>query len=279
MQCTDVAAVARSRYRPRQADSTGGGWTAAAQLRANRLVALLGVEVERRAAPGRGTPHDRPLGDRASTRRTSAPVGGHRRAAARPRTRALRLGDGEPAPPRRRRSDSSTTAPSPRAGRGGPGTRPSHSSACQAKWRAWRARSELQRRLGGCAAPSRRAARRAAARAHARSRCARPTRRSRPASSLRSRRAACHASAGSRGTGRRGQTRTTAMPARITTAPTSSHRAEPLAVDVAGDAGEHRLRQQDERGTRRRDPPLAPQLERQRDRGARDAGEHDRERR
>ena len=48
-------------------------------------------------------------------------------------------------------------------------------------------------------------------------------------------------------------------------------RAEALAVDVAGERGEHRLHEQDERRARRRDPPLAPELQRQRDRGARDA--------
>ena len=48
-------------------------------------------------------------------------------------------------------------------------------------------------------------------------------------------------------------------------------RAEPLAVDAARDAGEHRLGQEDQRGARRRDAPLAPQLQRQRDRRARDA--------
>ena len=60
---TDVAAVARSRYRPRQAVSTGvvrkGGSAASEQV-----VALLGVEVEV-VEDEVEDPHDRPLGDRA----------------------------------------------------------------------------------------------------------------------------------------------------------------------------------------------------------------------
>ena len=67
------------------------------------------------------------------------------------------------------------------------------------------------------------------------------------------------------------------MPARITRGADELDRAEPLAVHVPGDPGEHRLGEQDQRGAAGRDPSLAPELQGQRDRRARDPRERDRE--
>ena len=161
------------------------------------------------------------------------------------------------------------------------GTRPSHSSACQAKWRACRARSSFAPAGVDPRDPAAEQRRPAASRWRAR---ARPVRRAHfddpdvvcgHDRSLRST-AACHAGAG---------------PVAPDARPELRHRdahedgdaageplgAETLAVDVPGDPGEHRLGEQDQRGPRRGDPPLPPQLQRQRERRARDPGEHDRE--
>ena len=54
-------------------------------------------------------------------------------------------------------------------------------------------------------------------------------------------------------------------------------RAEPLAVGVARDRSEDGLHEQDERSAARSDVLLPPELQRQRERRARDAGERDRE--
>ena len=174
-------------------------------------------------------------------------------------------------------SDSSTTAePSGRSWR--TGTRPSQSSACQAKWRAWRASRSFAPAgaMRGTQAPS----------------IAGELQLERPGAldaigplddpDLRRHatheREHCHAPDSSGGTERRGQNSETAMPARIATAPASRPAPSRSPLTYPAMPGEHRLGQEDQRGARRGDPLLAPQLQRQRDRGARDAGEHDRER-